>query len=216
MCYVIYTGVGREKTVQLLIARVVPRDLYTRCFFTYRHMCKKIGGKWADIYEWLIPGYLFVITDRINDFYQALRTLPRYGAYARLLGRDGRLVSPSEISYTFEPLAEEEERWLRSLIGDRWFDAPSGDDFSDAPLTAGSTDAEEEEQEGPVPRNAVVELSAIGFDENDRVRILSGPLMTFSGRVRKLDLHRRIAIVEVDFMGKPQLLHLGFEILIRE
>ncbi len=189
MCYVIYTGAGREKAIQKLIAGVVPSELYTRCFYTYRHMRKKIGGQWADIYEWLIPGYLFVITDRVNEFHAALRELYRCGMYCRLLGNDPvngfSAVDPSE------------EQWLRSLIGDRWFDAPLPEPAAPSGI-------------------AVAELSTIGFDENDRVQILSGPLMTLSGQVRKLDLHHRRALVEVNFMGKPQLLYLGLEILIRE
>lgn len=255
MCYVIYTGAGREKAIQKLIAGVVPSELYTRCFYTYRHMRKKIGGQWADIYEWLIPGYLFVITDRVNEFHAALRELYRCGRYCRLLGNDPvngfSAVDPSE------------EQWLRRLIGDRWFDAPlpepdepnepnipcesaaNADPGESATSTAPGTPAAVENSVEPgaphastVPVAAaasagtiaasayaepaapsgiaVAELSTIGFDENDRVQILSGPLMTLSGQVRKLDLHHRRALVEVNFMGKPQLLYLGLEILIRE
>ena len=86
MCYVIYTGVGREQQVKKLIDRTVPRELYTRCFYPYRHMRKKIAGSWADIYEWLIPGYLFVITDRVAEFSVALGSISRGGRYVRLLG----------------------------------------------------------------------------------------------------------------------------------
>lgn len=251
MCYVIYTGAGREKAIQKLIAGVVPSELYTRCFYTYRHMRKKIGGQWADIYEWLIPGYLFVITDRVNEFHAALHELYRCGMYCRLLGNDPvngfSAVDPSE------------EQWLRRLIGDRWFDAPlpepdepnepnipcepnernvpkepGASHASTVPVAAAASAGSIAASTGSIAASAghfaasayaepaapsgiaVAELSTIGFDENDRVQILSGPLMTLSGQVRKLDLHHRRALVEVNFMGKPQLLYLGLEILIRE
>lgn len=191
MCYVIYTGVGREQAVKKLIDRTVPRELYARCFYPYRHLRKKIGGDWADIYEWLIPGYLFVITDRVTEFSVALRAVSRSGRYIRLLGGSQNVA--------FTPVDPAEEAWLRRLLGDRWFDV---DNAPDAP--------------GFPDDNAVAELSAVDFDENDRVRILSGPLMNFSGSVRRIDLHRRFAEVEVQFMGTVQLLRLGVEILVKD
>ena len=84
------------------------------------------------------------------------------------------------------------------MLGDRWFD-----------IAPGAGDPEDGD-------NAVADLSAIDFDENDRVRILSGPLMNFSGNVRRIDLHRRMAEVEVPFMGTLQCLRLGVEILVRD
>ena len=198
MCYVIYTGVGREKTAQNMITKLVPRELYARVFYPFRHMRKKIGGSWADIYEWLIPGYLFVITDRIAAFYTALRRVP---CLTKLLGKSGDNAAPD-----FFPIAPDEEAWLRAILGDNWFDLPGCSALPDggAPFENG-TDA--------AGSNAVTALSLIDFDENDNVRILSGPLMTLGGQVRNIDLHRRCADVEVNFMGRPQLLRLGFEIL---
>ena len=202
MCYVIYTGVGREKTAQNMISKLVPHELYTRVFYPFRHMRKKIGGNWADIYEWLIPGYLFVVSDNIAEFYTALRRVPRL---TKLLGKCGDNASPD-----FYPIAPEEEAWLRAILGDNWFDITA--EVSEASsgiagsLTFGAdaTDAA-----------AVAALSVIDFDESDNVRILSGPLMALSGKVRRLDLHHRRADVEVNFMGRPQILRLGFEILTK-
>ncbi len=208
MCYVIYTGVGREQQVKKLIDRTVPRELYTRCFYPYRHMRKKIAGSWADIYEWLIPGYLFVITDRVAEFSVALGSISRGGRYVRLLGggksgaraavNTGSEATGVNADTAFSPVDPAEEAWLRRMLGDRWFD-----------IAPGAGDPEEGD-------NAVADLSAIDFDENDRVRILSGPLMNFSGNVRRIDLHRRLAEVEVPFMGTLQCLRLGVEILVRD
>ena len=109
-CYVIYTGVGREKIALDMISKLVPHDLYVRVFYPFRHMRKKIGGNWADIYEWLIPGYLFVITDSIAAFYTALRRVPRL---TKLLGKSGDNASPD-----FFPIEPAEETWLRAILGD--------------------------------------------------------------------------------------------------
>ncbi|WP_443029438.1 KOW motif-containing protein [Sporofaciens musculi] len=48
--------------------------------------------------------------------------------------------------------------------------------------------------------------------ENQRIKIISGPLKNLEGQIKKINLHKRIAIVEAEFMGNRTLLHLGIEI----
>ena len=91
----------------------------------------------------------------------------------------------SEGETRFYPLNEDEAAWLRKLMG------------------AGG----EEEMLDAVP------LSQVGFDEKDRAVILSGPLRGMEGSVIKLNLHRRIAEVEVELMGRKTILHLGIDLL---
>ena len=62
----------------------------------------------------------------------------------------------------------------------------------------------------------VIELTQVGFDENDKVRVLSGPLKGREAMVKKIDLHRRTAEIEVDFMGRPVVLRVGIEIIKKE
>lgn len=56
-------------------------------------------------------------------------------------------------------------------------------------------------------------LSQIAVSEGDQVSILSGPLISLEGKIRKIHLHRRIAEVEVDFMGRKTVIHLGIEMV---
>lgn len=58
-----------------------------------------------------------------------------------------------------------------------------------------------------------VALSRIEITENDRIRILSGPLQEMEGMVKRVNLHRRIAEVEVEFMGRKTILYLGIEMI---
>ena len=58
-----------------------------------------------------------------------------------------------------------------------------------------------------------VGLSQVGFDENDKVIIKSGPLLGMQGQIKKINLHKRIAEVEVDFMNQKTVIHLGIEII---
>lgn len=86
------------------------------------------------------------------------------------------------------PLNPSEERWLKKISG--------------IPLYS------EQSEQSPV-----AELSQVGFNENDEVIILSGPLMAMKGQVKKINLHKRIAEVEVDFMGGKTSLYLGIELV---
>ncbi len=56
-------------------------------------------------------------------------------------------------------------------------------------------------------------LSQVAVGEGRQVRILSGPLKNLEGKIQKINLHKRIAIVETEFMGNRSLLHLGIEIV---
>lgn len=58
-----------------------------------------------------------------------------------------------------------------------------------------------------------VPLSQIEVRENDEVKVLSGPLTDMVGMVRRINLHRRIAEVEVEFMGRKIVIHLGIEMV---
>lgn len=64
--------------------------------------------------------------------------------------------------------------------------------------------------------NGEVLLSQIEVSENDEVKILSGPLQNMTGIVRRINLHRRIAEVEVEFMGRKTVIYLGIEIINRK
>lgn len=64
--------------------------------------------------------------------------------------------------------------------------------------------------------NGEVPLSQIEVNEENEVKILSGPLKNMSGMVKKINLHRRIAEVEVEFMGRMVTVHLGIEIIKKQ
>ena len=92
----------------------------------------------------------------------------------------------SEEDIDIYPLSEEEVNWLKTLTGNK---DKSSDD------------------------NHEVGLSQVGFDENDNVIIMSGPLLGMQGQIKKINLHKRIAEVEVEFMNQKTIIHLGIEIL---
>ena len=58
-----------------------------------------------------------------------------------------------------------------------------------------------------------VQISRVSVSEDDKITILSGPLKNMEGCIKKIDLHRRIAKVEVNFMNRKTVIHLGIEMV---
>jgi transcriptional antiterminator NusG len=169
MYYVIQVAPGMEEKTEILIQRRVRNELYARCFHPVRHVRKKFHGEWKDQHEKLLPGYVFIMSNSIQELYLELQKVP---LLTKLLGKDGE---------QFVALQEDEGGWLERLMG------PAGD-FSE------------------------VGLSQV-VAEQDKVIVLSGPLKNIEGFVKKINLHKRIAEVEVDFMNRKTILHLGIEIV---
>lgn len=65
-------------------------------------------------------------------------------------------------------------------------------------------------------RGMEVQLSQVAVSEDDVITILSGPLKNMEGCIKKIDLHRRIAKVEVDFMNRKTVIHMGIEMVGKE
>ena len=102
--YVIQVEPGAESRTEALIEARVNAGLYRHCFHPLRHVRKKFRGEWKDCHEKLIPGYVFIISDCIEELYGELKHVP---ALTKLLGHsEGRV---------FLPLAAGEAEWLEKM-----------------------------------------------------------------------------------------------------
>ena len=167
MFYVIQVSPAKEAQTEAKIEKEIKDRLQVTCFHLTRKIKKKFRGTWHDVTQKLLPGYIFIDTDQMEELYGELKKIPML---TKLLGREDDL---------FISLNPEEEAWVRRLISQ-------------------GTD---------------VPISRIGFDEGDRVVILSGPLMDMEGQIKKYNLHRRTAEVEVDFMGNKTVIFLGIDVV---
>jgi len=56
---------------------------------------------------------------------------------------------------------------------------------------------------------------SVGFIEGDTVRVMSGPLTGMESRIKKINRHRREAIVEMEVMGAMRMVKLMLEVVER-
>ena len=58
----------------------------------------------------------------------------------------------------------------------------------------------------------VVEMS-VGYIEGDTCVVTSGPLKGFTGTIKKIDRHKKIAVLEVEFFGRSTEVTVGLEVV---
>ena len=58
----------------------------------------------------------------------------------------------------------------------------------------------------------VVEMS-VGYIEGDEVVITNGPMEEWSGKVKRIDRHKMIAVLEIEFFGRMTDVTVGLEIV---
>lgn len=61
-------------------------------------------------------------------------------------------------------------------------------------------------------KDHVIEVST-GIIEGSDVIITEGPLCEFTGRIKKIDRHKCVAIIEIEMMGEVREVTLGLEII---
>lgn len=156
---------GREERTEALVSGLLSEEPGIRCFHLTRSRRKKYGGQWRTVRENLLPGYVFIDTDRPEE-----------------VGRRLKKTSGPELlfgSETFITTVKAQESEFLELLMD---------------------------EEGEIG------LSEVRVEKDGGIRCISGPLGRVGHLVRKVDLHKRIAEVEAEFMGKRQVLYLGIEI----
>ena len=61
-------------------------------------------------------------------------------------------------------------------------------------------------------RDGIVGISRVRVTGDGTVKYLSGPLVNVKNRVRKVNLHKRVAELETSLLGSNRILYLGIEL----
>ncbi len=204
MYFAIQVMSGQEIMTENLIRAMLKEDACDGVFHLTRAVRKKLRGEWRDIIQTLIPGYVFVSTPDALKLYEGLKRVPEL---TKVLGKDAEA--------NFYPLRDEDEEWLQLMapeaMGLETEDLGEVDvDISYEELVRSGAE-EKKKAAGGRFGEVQVGISYIDINENDKVTIVSGPLKGMKGKIKKIDLHRRIAEVETNFMGQKMNLHLGIE-----
>lgn len=65
-----------------------------------------------------------------------------------------------------------------------------------------------------VNKDKVIDAS-LGFIEGDRIRIIEGPLIGNESLIKKINRHKRTALIEVTLFGEVQTIELSCEIIAK-
>lgn len=163
--YVIHVSSKSECGLCSKINKTVPDNLYKQCFVPQAEYIFKNNGEHEKRTRPLFPGYIFVISDSIESFYEALKKI---NGYKRILKDDNK----------FTPISQKE-----------------------ANIIAGITDDD------------YIIGSSEGYIENSNIIITDGPLKWLKGTIKKIDRHKRTAIVEMTFMGQIQEVQMSLNII---
>ena len=166
--YVMQIMTGREQVLSQLLNERIDSSILKECFVPMTKRLSQYRGSWNEREFVLFPGYLFVISDNIDEFYQKLKLIPEF---TKILGNDGQGVLP---------LTTSDVSLVARFVNDDY----------------------------------VMEMSQ-GIIVNDRVKVMSGPLVGYEGNIVKIDRHKRICFIEVEFCGQLSRIKVGLEVIDR-
>lgn len=165
--YAVQVRTGKEQDTADLCRKIVANEILTESFIPRYERMKRYQGAWHKEQLPMFPGYIFLVTERVEELFYKLKSVPEL---TKLLG-DG-----SE----FIPIRDEEKSLLQRL----------GDE------------------------KHVTEMS-MGYLAGDQVVILSGPMKGLEGKIKKIDRHKRMAVIGVRMFGRLVDVKVGVEIMER-
>lgn len=191
MYYVLQVAPGEEEKVEMYVRVILPDEIYGECFHLTRHMKKKFHGKWMDVQEKLLPGYVFITTENIKRLFLEIKKIP---LFTGMVGRDG---------VNFTEMLDCDVDWLEKI---RIYGMKNTLENAGTENTITNIDVSWHQ----------IGLSQININEGNQIKIISGPLMGIEGMIKKINLHKRVAEVEIPFMKRRTVIYLGIELLERK
>jgi transcriptional antiterminator NusG len=165
MWYAVQVRTGQEEKVKTLCNIMIPEEFLEECFIPRYEKKVKYFGSWHIDTEVLFPGYIFMISEQIDDLRVAVKKIP---TLTKILGDEDGVIA----------LYEKEVKFLKKFGKD----------------------------------DHLIKLSQ-GHMENDWIVITDGPMKDFEGTIKKIDRHKRSAVIEVEFFGRKMDVKVGLEIV---
>lgn len=105
MWYVVQVRTGTEENIRIQCDRKFSRHVLERCFIPYYEERKRIRGAWTTQKKVLLPGYVFLISENLQELYESLKKVI---GLTKLLGSGDEIV----------PLKDSEVTLLKRLGGE--------------------------------------------------------------------------------------------------
>lgn len=105
MWYVVQVHTGAEESIKKQCEKSINEEVMERCFIPYYEEQRHIRGEWITRKKVLFPGYIFVVTEKLEELYQNLKIII---GLTKLLGTGRDIVS----------LTEGEQSFLQKLGGE--------------------------------------------------------------------------------------------------
>lgn len=105
MWYVVQVRTGTEENIRIQCERRIPRELLTECFIPYYEEPRKIDGEWIKQKKVLFPGYVFAVTDDVEELFLQLKAV---SGLTKLIGAGEDIIA----------LTDGEREFIESFGGD--------------------------------------------------------------------------------------------------
>lgn len=102
MWYVVQVKTGTEENMKVQCEKLVGKAALEKCFIPYYEQMKKYQGEWHKEKKILFPGYVFMVSNGVNDLFHELKNVD---GLTKMLGTGKEIV----------PLVEGEIEFLQSF-----------------------------------------------------------------------------------------------------
>lgn len=83
--YVLQVMTGQEERIANKCETMISKSILNECVVIHYEYMKKYHGRWHKEKKVLFPGYLFVVTDHLDDLFIQLKRIPDF---TKLIGKD--------------------------------------------------------------------------------------------------------------------------------
>lgn len=95
--YALQVRTGQEEVIANKCQTLISKDILEECVVLHYEYMKKFHGRWHKEEKVLFPGYLFVVTNKIDDLFVNLKKIPDL---TKLLGKEEILpIYKEEVLY---------------------------------------------------------------------------------------------------------------------
>lgn len=105
MWYVVQVRTGTEESIKIQCERNVSDSILKRSFIPYYEERRRWHGSWTTIKRILFPGYVFIVTEDVEELYEQLK---RVLGLTKILGSGGEIV----------PLSDDEVNFMERIGGE--------------------------------------------------------------------------------------------------